>query len=133
MTLPSKQELIDARSRISHWVHKTPVLTSSTFNTLTGAEVFFKCENFQRMGAYKMRGALHAIMRLDEEARSKGVVTHSSGNFASGIAFAGMSFGKRVIVVMPQSAPRIKFERTRSFGAGECPGCKSGSGEKLRS
>ncbi len=117
MTLPSKQELIDARSRISHWVHKTPVLTSSTFNTLTGAEVFFKCENFQRMGAYKMRGALHAIMRLDEEARSKGVVTHSSGNFAQAIALSAKLNSIRAVIVMPENAPAVKVEAVRSYGA----------------
>ena len=117
MSLPSKQDLLDAMSRIQPRIRQTPVLTSSTFNALTGAEVFFKCENFQRMGAYKMRGALHAIMRLNADALSKGVVTHSSGNFAQAIALSAKINSIRAVIVMPENAPAVKVEAVKGYGA----------------
>jgi threonine dehydratase len=117
MTLPTKQDLLDARSRISAIVHRTPVLTSTTFNQLAGAEISFKCENFQRMGAYKMRGASHALSRLTEEQLAKGVVTHSSGNFAQAIALAAKLSDVNAIIVMPENAPNVKVEAVRGYGA----------------
>ena len=110
MILSSKQDLLDARARISHIVHRTPVLTSSTLNEMTGAEVFLKCENFQRMGAYKMRGASHALSRLSDEQLAKGVVTHSSGNFAQAIALAARIKGVKAVIVMPENAPAVNEE-----------------------
>ena len=117
MILPTKQDLLDARDRISAIVHKTPVLSSSTFNHLVGAEIFFKCENFQRMGAYKMRGASHALSRLTDSQLDKGVVTHSSGNFAQAIALAAKLRGVRANIVMPENAPVVKVEAVRGYGA----------------
>lgn len=115
--LPSKQDLLDAKARIVSIVHKTPVLTSSTLNAMAGAEVFLKCENFQRMGAYKMRGASHALARLTPEQLSKGVVTHSSGNFAQAIALAAKIMGVKAKIVMPENAPAVKVAAVRNYGA----------------
>ncbi len=117
MSIPSKQDLVDAFERIRDIVHHTPVFSSTTFNTLTGAEVFFKCENFQRMGAYKMRGASHAISRLDTVALEKGVVTHSSGNFAQALALSARIQSIPAIIVMPENAPAVKVDAVRSYGA----------------
>lgn len=117
MTLSIKQELLNARWRIDTIVHRTPVLTSSTLDAIVGAEVFLKCENFQRMGAYKMRGASHAIAQLHEEQLSKGVVTHSSGNFAQAIALAAKLKGVKACIVMPENAPAVKVEAVKGYGA----------------
>ena len=117
MSIPSKQDLLDARKRIGDIVHKTPVLTSSTLNEIIGAEVFLKCENFQRMGAYKMRGASHAVSRLNEDQLSHGVVTHSSGNFAQAIALSAKLKGIKATIVMPENAPSVKVEAVRGYGA----------------
>lgn len=117
MMLPSKQDLLDAKARIADIVHKTPVLTSSTLNAMVGAEVFLKCENFQRMGAYKMRGASHALSRLTPEQLSRGVVTHSSGNFAQAIALAAKIKGVKAKIVMPENAPAVKVEAVKGYGA----------------
>jgi threonine dehydratase len=102
--------------KINPFIHRTPVLKSTLINNLIGAEVFFKCENFQRMGAYKMRGATHAILRLSDEARSKGVVTHSSGNFAQALALAAKSLGVEAHIVMPKSAPEVKKKGVIEYG-----------------
>ena len=77
----TKETLIDARERIGPYIHKTPVLSSGLLNAMVGANIVFKCENFQKMGAFKMRGATNAILQLSNEQRQKGVITHSSGNF----------------------------------------------------
>lgn len=117
MTLPSRQDLTEARARLGRIVHHTPVLTSSTFNAMNGMQAFFKCENFQRMGAYKMRGASHALMMLSAEERQRGVVTHSSGNFAQALALAAEVQGVKAKIVMPDNAPSIKVEAVRGYGA----------------
>lgn len=117
MTLSIKQELLNARWRIDTIVHRTPVLTSSTLDAIVGAEVFLKCENFQRMGAYKMRGASHAIAQLHEEQLARGVVTHSSGNFAQAIALAAKIKGVKACIVMPENAPAVKVEAVKGYGA----------------
>jgi len=117
MTLSLKQEILNARWRIDTIVHRTPVLTSSTLDNIIGAEVFLKCENFQRMGAYKMRGASHAIAQLHEEQLAKGVVTHSSGNFAQAIALAAKIKGVKACIVMPENAPAVKVEAVKGYGA----------------
>lgn len=103
-----KQELLDCHQRIKPFIHRTPVLSSRLINAKAGAEVFFKCENFQSGGAYKMRGATNAILQLKEEERSKGVVTHSSGNFAQAVSLGAKSLGVKAHIVMPTSAPEIK-------------------------
>ena len=111
-----KQQLVDCHERIKPFIHNTPVLTSRLLNEMVGAELFFKCENFQRMGAFKMRGATNAILQLPEEARKKGVVTHSSGNFAQALSLAAKSLGVPAYIVMPSSAPNVKIEAVRGYG-----------------
>jgi len=104
----TKEELLACRDRINPFIHKTPVLSSQAINEIIGASLFFKCENFQRMGAFKMRGATNAIMQLSENQKDKGVVTHSSGNFAQAISLAAKSLGISAHIVMPSNAPEVK-------------------------
>lgn len=111
-----KQQLIDCHERIRPFIHNTPVLTSRLINEIAGAELFFKCENFQRMGAFKMRGAANAIMQLTDEQKRKGVVTHSSGNFAQALSLSAQSLGVKAYIVMPNSAPEVKKEAVRGYG-----------------
>lgn len=103
-----KEKLLECHERIGPFIHRTAVLSSRLINELVGAEVFFKCENFQRGGAYKMRGATNAILQLSEEVRSNGVVTHSSGNFAQAVSLGAQSLGVTAYIVMPTSAPEVK-------------------------
>jgi len=126
--IPSLKDVKEAVKRISPYVHKTPVLTSSTIDRMLDASVFFKCENFQRMGAFKFRGATNAILQLTEDERARGVITHSSGNFAAALALAASSLETKAYIVMPSDAPRIKREAVEGYGAHviECaPGLKS--------
>lgn len=97
--------------------NRTPVLTSRTVNQLTGYQVYFKCENFQRMGAFKFRGAYNALSRLSQAEKARGVVTHSSGNHAQGIALAAKLLGISAVIVMPTDAPASKLAATRGYGA----------------
>src|SRR5438270_5776501 len=106
-----------AHERIRAQAKRTPVLSSSTVDALTGAKVFFKCENFQRMGAFKFRGAYNAMSRLAADERKRGVLAYSSGNHAQAVALAGKLLGVRVTVVMPADAPAVKIEATRGYGA----------------
>jgi threonine dehydratase len=106
-----------AHERVAGAARRTPVLTSSTADAMTGARLFFKCENFQRMGAFKFRGAFNALSRLDEEARRRGVLAYSSGNHAQAVALAGQLLGVPALIVMPQDAPQVKIEATRGYGA----------------
>lgn len=105
-------------------IHRTTVLTSSQLNQMAGCELYFKCENFQKMGAFKMRGATYAISQLSEEARSKGVVTHSSGNFAQALSLAAQSLGVKAYIVMPENAPSVKIAAVKGYG-GEVVLCPS--------
>ncbi len=111
-----KQQLIDCHERIKPFIHNTPVLTSRLINKIVGAHLYFKCENFQRMGAFKMRGAVNAIMQLTKEQKQGGVVTHSSGNFAQALSLSALSLGVKAYIVMPSSAPEVKKEAVRSYG-----------------
>jgi threonine dehydratase len=106
-----------AHERIRAHVHRTPVLTSATVNALTGAQVFFKPENLQRMGAFKIRGAYNALSQLSPEEKKRGVVAFSSGNHAQAVALAGKLLGIPRIIVMPADAPKVKLEATRGYGA----------------
>ena len=106
-----------AHERIRSAAKRTPVLTSATVDALTGASVFFKCENFQRMGAFKFRGAYNALSQLDSSQRKAGVLTFSSGNHAQAVALAGRLLGIKTVIVMPENAPRVKLEATRGYGA----------------
>ena len=110
-------DIIKAHERIAKVAHRTPVLTSTTFDALTGAQVFFKCENFQRSGAFKFRGAYNAIAQFSAEQRARGVVTFSSGNHAQGIALSARMLGVKAVIVMPLDAPAIKVAATRGYGA----------------
>ena len=110
-----KSDLIDCHNRIKPFIHNTPVLTSNYVNEITGAEVYFKCENFQKMGAFKMRGAANAILRLSDEQKSNGVVTHSSGNHAQAISLAAKKIGIKAYIVMPSNAPKIKKEAVKGL------------------
>lgn len=111
-----KASLIQVHERIKPYIHKTPVLTSRLINALASANVFFKCENFQKMGAFKMRGATSAIMQLSDHQKSKGVVTHSSGNFAQALSLAAQSLGVTAYIVMPKSAPQVKKNAVKDYG-----------------
>jgi threo-3-hydroxy-L-aspartate ammonia-lyase len=113
----SFDDIAQAHERIRGQAKRTPVLTSATVDAFTGAQVFFKCENFQRMGAFKFRGAYNALSQLDDEKKRQGVVAFSSGNHAQAVALAGRILGIRTVIVMPQDAPRVKLEATRGYGA----------------
>lgn len=112
----NKKDLLDCHKRINPYVHNTPVMTSSLINELVGTSVFFKCENLQRAGAYKIRGATNAILQLTHAQRANGVVTHSSGNFAQALALAAKSLGIPAHIVMPTTAPEIKKTGVREYG-----------------
>jgi threonine dehydratase len=107
----------EARERIASRIHRTPVITSKQFNKLAGKEVFFKCENFQRAGAFKIRGATNKIQSLTEAEKRSGIVAFSSGNHAQAVALAGREAGVRVMVAMPSDAPQAKVTATREYGA----------------
>jgi threonine dehydratase len=107
----------EAQKRLHGHAHVTPVMTSQTLNDLTGAQIFLKCENFQRMGAFKFRGAYNAMFQLTEEQKKRGVITYSSGNHAQAAALVGRLLGIRTVVVMPGNAPAIKREATEAYGA----------------
>lgn len=110
-------EVAAAAARGAGVVHRTPVMTSRTVNERVGAEVYFKCENFQRAGAFKFRGAYNALSRLAEAGKSRGVLAFSSGNHAQAVALAARLLGMRAIVVMPDNAPAVKLAATRGYGA----------------
>jgi threonine dehydratase len=97
--------------------HRTPALTSRTVDERTGARVFFKCENLQRMGAFKFRGAYNALSNLDPDQQRRGVVAYSSGNHAQAMALAGRLLGVPAVIVMPDDAPAVKLDATRGYGA----------------
>jgi threonine dehydratase len=106
-----------ATERLAGQAHRTPVVTSRTFDEITGCQAFFKCENLQRAGAFKFRGAYNAISQLSPEQRKRGVVTFSSGNHAQGLALAARVLNVPATVVMPSDAPQVKLEATRGYGA----------------
>jgi threonine dehydratase len=106
-----------AQERLEGHAHVTPIMTSRTLNRLTGAQIFLKCENFQRMGAFKFRGAYNAMSRLTADQKKHGVITHSSGNHAQAVALVGRLLGIKTVVVMPDDAPVIKRAATEAYGA----------------
>lgn len=111
-----KQDLLDCHTRIKPYIHNTPVMRSSALDEISGAEIYFKGENFQKMGAFKMRGATNAILQLSEEKRSKGVVTHSSGNMAQAVSLAAKSLNIPAYIVMPDNAPAVKKAAVKGYG-----------------
>jgi threonine dehydratase len=106
-----------ARERIASRIHRTPVITSHQFNEVAGKQVFFKCENLQRAGAFKIRGATNKIQSLTDDEKRRGIVAFSSGNHAQAVALAGREAGVRVLVAMPDDAPKTKVAATRAYGA----------------
>lgn len=115
--LPDIDDVRAAAARIAPHVHRTPVATSSCFDRELGAEIFFKCENLQKVGAFKARGATNAVLALDAEAARRGVVTHSSGNHGAALAFAASKREVPCVVVMPRDAPEIKIHAVGGYGA----------------
>jgi len=114
--LPQFSDIIAAHKRIHKFVHQTPVLTSSGINDIFSSSLFFKCENFQKVGAFKFRGATNAVLSLTEEDAKKGVGTHSSGNHAAALALAARMRGIQAHIVMPRTAPEIKKTAVRGYG-----------------
>ena len=110
-------DVSDAADRLAGIVHRTPVMTSRTINARTDADVHLKCENFQRTGAFKIRGGYNAVAQLSPEAQARGVVTYSSGNHAQAVALAGRLLGVDATIVMPEDAPQVKLRATRGYGA----------------
>ena len=124
MDIPRWKDVLEAHVRISSLVRRTPVFTSSSLNKLTGSEIYFKCENLQKAGAFKYRGASNAVFSLDENEARNGVATHSSGNHAAALALAAGKRGIKAHIVMPESSPQIKKDAVASYGA-EITFCES--------
>lgn len=116
MLIPTFDDVLAAHARIAPYIHRTPVLTSSTLDALTGASLFFKCENFQKAGAFKVRGASNAVFGLREDQLARGVATHSSGNHALSLSYAAGRRGIPCTVVMPRTAPDAKKDAVRGYG-----------------
>ncbi|MFC6488477.1 beta-hydroxyaspartate dehydratase BhcB [Nitratireductor sp. GCM10026969] len=116
MLIPSYEDVLAAQERIGPYNHQTPVLTSEYLNRRTGAQLFFKCENFQKAGAFKARGASNAVFGLSDALAEKGVATHSSGNHALSLSYAASRRGVPVTVVMPHTAPEAKKAAVRGYG-----------------
>jgi len=123
MQIPTYDDVIAAHERIRPYIHRTPVLTSTYLNEITGAQLFFKCENFQKAGAFKVRGACNAVFGLSDEMAAKGVATHSSGNHALSLSYAAGRRGIPCHVVMPRTAPEAKKAAVRGYG-GEITECE---------
>ncbi|MBN3520831.1 pyridoxal-phosphate dependent enzyme [Algoriphagus lutimaris] len=120
---PSLADIKAAHERIQPFIHRTPILSSSAINKIAGCKIFFKCENFQKVGAFKARGAANAVMKLTEEQKKKGVATHSSGNHAAALARAARVAGIPSFIVMPSNAPEIKKKAVKGYG-GEIIECE---------
>lgn len=114
---PTFENIQEAAGRIAPLIHRTPILTCQSINSISGAQIFFKCENFQKAGAFKMRGAANAVLSLTEEEKKKGVATHSSGNHGQALAKAAQSVGAEAYIVMPETAPDVKKKAVAGYGA----------------
>ena len=112
-----KQDITETAERIKSYIHRTPVFKSNSLNNLTGASLFFKCENLQKVGAFKMRGATNAVLSLSPYKRNKGVATHSSGNHAQALALAAKLTNTKAYIVMPSNAPVVKVDAVKGYGA----------------
>jgi len=113
----TQKQLLDAQQALQPYIHQTPVLHSRLLDDLSGSRLFFKCENFQRAGAFKMRGAMHKILSLSSEERNKGVATHSSGNFGQALALSAKLMNISATIVMPSDAPQVKKDAVTAYGA----------------
>ena len=116
MLIPTFDDVLAAHARIAPYIHRTPILTSSYLDALTGASLFFKCENFQKAGAFKVRGASNAVFGLSDADAARGVATHSSGNHALSLSYAAGRRGIPCAVVMPRTAPQAKKDAVRGYG-----------------
>jgi len=117
LSIPSVEDIIEAHALIKPHIHRTTIITSNFLNGLTGSQIFFKPENFQKIGAFKARGGLNAVMSLSSEELSNGVTTHSSGNHAQAIAFAAKMVGAKAYIVMPDNSPSVKIKAVEGYGA----------------
>lgn len=124
MQRPTLTDIKSAHTRIKPFIHRTPVLSSQLINEMFDCCLFFKCENFQKVGAFKFRGATNAVLSLNEDEKSRGVVTHSSGNHAAALALAARMNGVKAYIVMPENAPVVKKNAVAGYGA-EITFCKS--------
>jgi threonine dehydratase len=115
--MENKKQIEDCYEYIKRFIHKTPVLTSSYFNNAINGQVFFKCENFQKVGAFKFRGATNAVLNLSEAQKQKGVATHSSGNHAQALALAAKNEGIKAYIVMPETSKKVKVNAVKEYGA----------------
>jgi threo-3-hydroxy-L-aspartate ammonia-lyase len=131
LTMISIDEIRAAAKRIAGVAHRTPVVTSAALDAMAGRKLFLKCENFQRVGAFKFRGAYYALSRLTEEERKEGVVAFSSGNHAQGVALAAKLLGIHATIVMPEYASQVKLDATRGYGADVVTYAKGASREKI--
>ena len=113
----TKASIEAAAIRIAPYIHNTPIMTSESINALYGLDLYFKCENFQKIGAFKIRGGMNASLQLTKEQLEKGVATHSSGNHAQALAFASKMLGIKAFIVMPESSPQVKVNAVRGYGA----------------
>jgi threonine dehydratase len=113
----TRDTIEEAYQRIHAYIHHTPVLTSQTLNHRSGVELYFKCENFQKIGAFKIRGAMNAALSLSERERERGLATHSSGNHAQAIAYSARTLGVPAYIVMPENSPKPKIEAVKGYGA----------------
>lgn len=116
-TVPNQADLLATHEAIHPFVHRTPILTNSSIDRMAGARLYFKCENFQRIGAFKMRGGASAALRFTPEQRERGLATHSSGNHAQAVAKAAQELGVPAYIVMPHDAPKVKVAAVESYGA----------------
>ena len=123
MIIPEISDILAAHERIKTFIHKTPVMSSRQLNTIFGCNLYFKCENFQKVGAFKFRGATNAVLLLSGEDKKRGVVTHSSGNHAAALALAATMNGVKPYIVMPETAPEVKKNAVAGYGA-EITFCK---------
>lgn len=117
MNVPTYKQVDKAHIRVRRYAHRTPILSSASINRITGAKILFKCENFQKVGAFKFRGAINAVMSLSDGDAGRGVATHSSGNHAAALALAARKRGVDAYVVMPENAPDIKKKAVAGYGA----------------
>lgn len=117
LTIPGSRDIIDAYSRIKDFINRTPVFRSTQLNSMFGCDVVFKCENFQKVGAFKFRGATNALTMLSAEELSRGVVTHSSGNHAAALALAARNKSSKAYIVMPDNSPAVKKAAVAGYGA----------------
>jgi threonine dehydratase len=113
----TKASIEAAANRIAPYIHNTPIMTCKSINELYGLDLYFKCENFQKIGAFKIRGGMNASLQLTKEQLEKGVATHSSGNHAQALAFAAKMLGIKAYIVMPESSPQVKVNAVRGYGA----------------